>query len=87
MGVSLTENKIDSKSQLNAINEIADLYNCNNCIFFETRKRRDLFMWFSKAPQGPSMKCYVQNGPWRVLVVLGRAWGLRWACIGARRPA
>lgn len=44
------------------INEIADMYSCNNCVFFEVRKRRDLYMWFAKSPQGPSMKCYVQNG-------------------------
>jgi hypothetical protein len=56
------ENKLDAKSQLHVINEVADLYSCNNCIFFETRKRRDLFLWFSKTPQGPSMKCLVQNG-------------------------
>ena len=33
----------------------------NNCIFFEARKRKDLYMWVSKAPNGPSAKFQVQN--------------------------
>lgn len=33
----------------------------NNCIFFEARKRKDLYMWVSKAPSGPSAKFQVQN--------------------------
>ncbi|KAF9898068.1 Ribosome biogenesis protein brx1 [Lobosporangium transversale] len=53
--------KLDSKSKLYIINELADLNNCNNCIFFEVRKRQDLYMWISKTPNGPSMKFHVQN--------------------------
>ncbi|KAF9439096.1 Ribosome biogenesis protein brx1, partial [Entomortierella beljakovae] len=53
--------KLDSKSKLHIINELADLNNCNNCIFFEVRKRQDLYMWISKTPNGPSMKFHIQN--------------------------
>ncbi|KAF9998527.1 Ribosome biogenesis protein brx1 [Entomortierella chlamydospora] len=53
--------KLDSKSKLHIINELADLNNCNNCIFFEVRKRQDLYMWVSKTPNGPSMKFHIQN--------------------------
>lgn len=54
--------KLDTKSKLYHLNELADLYNCNNVLFFETRKHgQDLYMWLSKAPNGPSMKLHLQN--------------------------
>lgn len=53
--------KIDTKSKLFYLNEIAELYNCNNVLFFEARKSQDLYMWMSKAPNGPCIKLYVQN--------------------------
>lgn len=53
--------KLDTKSKLYHLNEIADLYNCNNVLFFEARKRQDLYMWMSKAPNGPCIKLHVQN--------------------------
>ncbi|KAI5840724.1 Brix domain-containing protein [Morchella snyderi] len=53
--------KLDTKSKLYHLNEIADLYNCNNILFFEARKRQDLYMWMSKAPNGPCIKLHVQN--------------------------
>lgn len=53
--------KLDAKSKLHVLNELADLNNCNNCIFFEVRKRQDLYMWISKTPNGPSAKLHVQN--------------------------
>lgn len=54
--------KLDTKSKLYHLNELADLYNCNNVLFFESRKHgQDLYMWVSKAPNGPSMKLHLQN--------------------------
>jgi ribosome biogenesis protein BRX1 len=54
--------KLDTKSKLYHLNELADLYNCNNVLFFESRKRgQDLYLWLSKAPNGPSMKLHLQN--------------------------
>ena len=54
--------KLDTKSKLYHLNELADLYNCNNVLFFESRKHgQDLYMWMSKAPNGPSMKLHLQN--------------------------
>ncbi|KAJ3085628.1 Ribosome biogenesis protein brx1 [Quaeritorhiza haematococci] len=58
---SKKENKLDSKSKLHILNELAELTNCNNCIFFEVRKHKDLYMWLSKTPNGPSIKFHVQN--------------------------
>jgi ribosome biogenesis protein BRX1 len=54
--------KLDTKSKLYYLNELADLYNCNNVLFFESRKHgKDLYLWLSKAPNGPSMKLHLQN--------------------------
>ncbi|KAK7747020.1 Ribosome biogenesis protein brx1 [Diatrype stigma] len=53
--------KFDSKSKLYQLNELAELYNCNNVLFFEARKGQDLYMWLSKVPNGPTLKLHVQN--------------------------
>ncbi|CAG8557812.1 2662_t:CDS:2 [Paraglomus occultum] len=55
------DSKLDTKSNLGILNELCELNNCNNCIFFEIRRRSDLYMWASKAPNGPSVKFHVQN--------------------------
>ncbi|KAL8647085.1 MAG: hypothetical protein Q9226_006582 [Calogaya cf. arnoldii] len=53
--------KLDTKTKLYQLNELADLYNCNNVLFFEARKGKDLYIWMSKAPNGPTVKCHMQN--------------------------
>ncbi|KAM3565742.1 hypothetical protein MY1884_000051 [Beauveria asiatica] len=53
--------KFDSKSRLNELNELAELYNCNNVLFFEARKGQDLYIWLSKVPNGPTVKFHLQN--------------------------
>ncbi|KAM4066933.1 brix domain-containing protein [Hirsutella rhossiliensis] len=53
--------KFDSKSRLNELNELAELYNCNNVLFFEARKGKDLYVWLSKIPNGPTVKMHLQN--------------------------
>ena len=53
--------KFDSKSKLNELNELAELYNCNNVLFFEARKGKDLYVWLSKVPNGPTVKMHLQN--------------------------
>lgn len=58
---SRKEPKLDTKKDLQQLNEIAELYNCNNVLFFEARKHQDLYMWLSKPPNGPTIKFYVQN--------------------------
>jgi ribosome biogenesis protein BRX1 len=55
------DSKIDSKSHLNLIPEVADLNNCNNAIYLEARRHEDLYMWATKMPNGPSIKMHVQN--------------------------
>ncbi len=38
---------------------------CSSVLFFEVRKKKDLYIWMSKAPSGPSVKFHVQNGEQR----------------------
>lgn len=58
---SKKDTKLDTKSKLYQLNEVAELYNCNNVMFFESRKHQDLYMWLARAPNGPSFKLHVQN--------------------------
>lgn len=55
------EPKFDSKKTLYQLNEVAELYNCNNIFFFECRKHQDLYLWILKPPNGPTLKFHVQN--------------------------
>ncbi|GCE97234.1 ribosome bioproteinsis protein brx1 [Zygosaccharomyces mellis] len=58
---SRKEPKLDTKKDLQQLNEIAELYNCNNILFFEARKHQDLYLWISKPPNGPTIKFFIQN--------------------------
>ena len=37
------------------------MYNCNNIFFGEARKGKDLYIWLSKPPNGPTVKMHCQN--------------------------
>lgn len=53
--------KFDSKSKLYELNSLCELFNCNNCLFFEARKGQDLYLHCSSVPNGPTIKFHVQN--------------------------
>lgn len=55
------EVKLDAREDLRCINEICEIKSCNSSLFFEYRKHKDLFLWVSKTPQGPSAKFHVFN--------------------------
>lgn len=55
------EVKLDTKDDLRSVNEIAEIKACNSTLFFECRKRQDLYLWASKTPHGPSAKFLVTN--------------------------
>lgn len=55
------ETKFDAKGDIRAVNEIAEVKSCNSVLFFDVRKRSDLYMWASKTPDGPSAKFLVTN--------------------------
>jgi len=54
-----TEVKMDRKSQLLVVNEICEMKSCNKCIFLVGKKKRDVYMWVSNVPHGPSALFYV----------------------------
>ena len=59
---SRADSKMQRKETLFAINEIAEMKNCNKCLFFEGRRgRQDLYLWASSVARGPSAKFQVEN--------------------------
>lgn len=56
-----TEPKFDKKSNFQEINEVCELKSCNNVVFFEARKREDLYLWVGRVPSGPTVKFQVLN--------------------------
>lgn len=55
------ESKLNRKDAKDVIDEMCFEKSCNNCMFFEQRKQKDLFMWLSKSPVGPSAKFLITN--------------------------
>ncbi|XP_061472068.1 ribosome biogenesis protein BRX1 homolog [Rhineura floridana] len=58
---SKADTKMDRKDKLFIVNEVCEMKNCNKCIFFEAKKKQDLYVWLSNVPHGPSAKFLVQN--------------------------
>jgi len=52
------ESKMDKRDKLFAINEIAEMKNCNKTLFFEGRRQGDIYLWMSNIPDGPSVKFF-----------------------------
>eukprot|EP00756_Hemistasia_phaeocysticola_P035991 Hpha_TRINITY_DN16614_c1_g1::TRINITY_DN16614_c1_g1_i26::g.180757::m.180757/K14820/BRX1, BRIX1; ribosome biogenesis protein BRX1 len=56
------ESKLDEKKKLaDTIPELCALRGCNSTVFFENRKRKDLYMYLSQVPDGPTAKFLVSN--------------------------
>lgn len=58
---SKKDSKLDTKNDRNVINEVAELKGCSSVVFFETRKRHDLYVWMAKSPTGPTVKFHCSN--------------------------
>ncbi|XP_030624822.1 ribosome biogenesis protein BRX1 homolog [Chanos chanos] len=58
---SKADSKMDRKDKLFVVNEVCEIKNCNKCLFFEAKKKQDLYLWISNVPHGPSAKFLVQN--------------------------
>ena len=56
---SRAETKLDTKDDFREVAEIAEMKNCNNVIFFEARKHKDLYLWLGRCPAGPTAKFLV----------------------------
>jgi len=48
-------------SDLSVITEIAQAKSADTTLFFDVRKKRDLFLWAAKTPAGPGVKFHVVN--------------------------
>lgn len=55
------DSKLDTKTDRGVINEVADMKGCSSVLFFESRKRKDLYIWLARAPDGPSIKFHCAN--------------------------
>lgn len=55
------ESKMERSKTLSVINEMCEMKNCNKAMMFEGRKKRDLYIWLSNVPNGPSVKFFVEN--------------------------
>jgi len=58
---SKADSKLDKKKSLYLLNEICEMRNCTKCIYFESKKKQDLYLWLSNPPRGPSIKFLVHN--------------------------
>ena len=58
---SKSDSKMHRKKEgsLFVVNEIAEMKNCNKCILFECRRKRDLYLWMGNVARGPSAKFQV----------------------------
>ncbi|KAK0416971.1 hypothetical protein QR680_012777 [Steinernema hermaphroditum] len=55
------ESKMSKKTSITMINEIASMAKCTKCIYFESRKKKDVYMWLTNVEDGPSVKFLVHN--------------------------
>lgn len=55
------DNKLDTKNNINTINEIAEIKSCNQILYLETRKHSDLYLYLGHTPHGPSIKFHIVN--------------------------
>lgn len=60
---SKSDSKMNRKKEgsMFAVNEIAEMKNANKVVLFESRRKRDLYMWMANTPRGPSAKFVVEN--------------------------
>lgn len=59
---SKKDNKIEkNNASLSVLNEIAESKNCNKTVLFETRRKRDLYIWISNNSGGPSAKFSIES--------------------------
>lgn len=55
------ESKMERSKTLSVINEMCEMKHCNKSLLFEGRRKRDLYMWLSNVPKGPSAKFLIEN--------------------------
>lgn len=58
---SKKECKIEKKDIADQINELCYIHSCCNFLFFEARKKSDLYLHAGRFPNGPTVKFQVEN--------------------------
>ena len=48
------DSKVERKTVKSDIDDLCFDRSCNNFLYFEQRKRKDLYLWIGKSPSGPS---------------------------------
>ena len=64
------ESKLDVKRDFRIVADIAEIKSCTSAVLFECRKFKDLYVWMSKTPNGPSIKFAAQNSKRTLLLYL-----------------
>jgi ribosome biogenesis protein BRX1 len=63
-----TDSKMQKKESLFAVNEIAEMKNCEKCLLFEGRKKKDIYLWAANIARGPSVKFEVTRFRYQYLI-------------------
>lgn len=54
--------KVNKQQGMAQLNELAEMKNCQNVMFFEARKNKDTYLWLSpNVESGPSIRFHVEN--------------------------
>eukprot|EP00831_Metopus_contortus_P044905 TRINITY_DN35990_c0_g1_i1.p1 TRINITY_DN35990_c0_g1~~TRINITY_DN35990_c0_g1_i1.p1 ORF type:complete len:311 (+),score=41.24 TRINITY_DN35990_c0_g1_i1:159-1091(+) len=77
---SKKEIKVERKNAFEEILSLCQMRSCNNFLYFESHKRKDLYMWIGRAPNGPCYRFQVPN------VTLSKELKLTGNCIKGSRP-
>ncbi|CAF1285572.1 unnamed protein product, partial [Didymodactylos carnosus] len=56
-----SEPKIEIRKSFSILNEVVELRNCNKVLFFDMKKKKDLYLWMGNVPDGPTVKFLVEN--------------------------
>ena len=84
------EVKIERKGAFEELMELCQMRSCNNFIYFESRKRKHLYLWIGRAPNGPSYQFYVPNSMDKInitpIVIPSDELKLTGNCIKGSRP-
>ena len=81
------EVKVNRKDAYEEVLELCQMRSCNNFIYFEAHKRRNLYMWLGKAPNGPSYKFFISNSKYLYKIVTSsKELKLTGNCIKGSRP-
>lgn len=55
------EAKMERSKTLAVVNDVCKMKHCNKALLLEGRRKRDLYMWCSNVPEGPSTKFLIEN--------------------------